>query len=76
MNWLISAIKELLSLFVDDVFFALALIVWIAFGTLVLPHMGLAAEWNGPLLFLGFAAILVVSVWNAARAWKAGGEGN
>ncbi len=67
MNWLISAIKELFSLFVDDVYFALALAVWIGIGTLVLPYMGVGPVWNGPLLFLGFAAILVVSVWNAAR---------
>ncbi len=67
MNWLISAIRELFSLFVDDVYFALALVVWIGFGTLVLPYMGLGQGWNGPLLFLGFAAIFVVSVWNAAR---------
>jgi len=76
MNWLISAIRELFSLFVDDVFFALALAVWIAFGTLVLPNMGLVPEWNGPLLFLGFAAILVISVWNAAHGWKTKGGGN
>ncbi len=67
MSWLASAIKELFSLFVDDIYFALALVVWIALGTLVLPYMGLAPGWNGPLLFLGFVTIFVVSVWNAAR---------
>jgi len=67
MNWLASAIRELFSLFVDDVYFALALVVWIALGTLVLPYMGFGPGWNGPLLFLGFVTIFVVSVWNAAR---------
>ncbi len=67
MSWLASAIKELFSLFVDDVYFALALVVWIALGILVLPYMGLGPVWNGPLLFLGFVTIFAVSVWNAAR---------
>ncbi len=67
MNWLRSAIRELFSLFVDDVYFAIALAVWTALGTLGLPHLGFAQGWNGPLLFIGFVTIFIVSVWNAAR---------
>ncbi len=67
MNWFRSAIRELFSLFVDDIYFALALAVWIAIGILGLPRLGLALGWNGPLLFIGFITIFIVSVWNAAR---------
>ncbi len=67
VNWFRSAIRELFSLFVDDIYFALALVAWIAIGTLGLPYLGLAQGWNGPLLFIGFVTIFVVSVWNAAR---------
>ena len=67
MGWPASAIREFFSLFVDDVYFALALVVWIALGIMVVPHMGFGPEWNGPLLFLGFVTIFVAGVWNAAR---------
>ncbi|MFQ5785644.1 MAG: hypothetical protein ACE5H8_12590 [Alphaproteobacteria bacterium] len=67
MRWLSAAARELLSLFVDDVPFTLAIVAWIAVGTLALPRLAIGAGWNAPLLFLGFAVILLVSVTSAAR---------
>ncbi|MEE8562135.1 MAG: hypothetical protein V3S92_00800 [Alphaproteobacteria bacterium] len=68
MNWLAAALRELFSLFVDDVRFTVAIVIWIAFGTVGLPRLPVDPGWHAPPLFLGFAAILVVSAWRAARA--------
>ena len=68
MNWLAAALRELFSLFVDDVRFTVAIVIWIAFGTLGLPQLPVDPGWDAPLLFLGCAVILVVSAWRAARA--------
>jgi len=67
MKWLGSALRELFSLFVDDVWFTLALVVWVTFGILGLPKLPIGSGWDAPLLFLGCAIILVVSTWRAAR---------
>ena len=68
MNWLGAALRELFSLIVDDVWFTVAIVIWIAFGTLGLPQLPVDPGWDAPLLFLGCAVILVVSAWRAARA--------
>ena len=67
MNWINAAIAELFSLFVDDVWFSVGIIVWIAFGTLQLPKLPVDLAWDGPILFLGCGVILVFSTWQAAR---------
>ena len=67
MNWLASAFSELFSLFVDDVRFTVALVLWIAFSVIALPRLLPASEWDAPLLFMGCAAILVIGSWIAAR---------
>jgi hypothetical protein len=51
--------------------FTLAILVWIAVGTLGLSRLPLDLAWDAPLLFLGCAVILVLSAWRAARAAKA-----
>ena len=68
MNWLNAALRELFSLFVDDVWFTVAIVIWIAFGTLELPRLPVDLSWDAPLLFVGCAIILVVSTWRASRA--------
>lgn len=67
MNWMGAALRELFSLFVDDVRFTVAIVIWVAFGTLGVPQLPVDPGWDAPLLFLGCAAILVVSAWRAAR---------
>ena len=67
MNWIKSAAKELFSLFVDDVPYTLALIVWIIVATVLLPSLHLGAALAAGILFLGFAGILLVSVLMTAR---------
>jgi len=68
MNWIKAALLELFSLFVDDVRFTLAIVIWIGFTILVMPKLPIEIRWDAPLLFLGCAIILVVSAWRAARA--------
>ena len=68
MNGLSAALREIFSLFIDDVRFTVAIVIWIAFGTLGLPALPVDPGWDAPLLFLGCAVILVISAWRAARA--------
>jgi len=67
MNWINAALGELFALFVDNVRFTIAILAWIAFATLELPKLSITISWDAPLLFLGCAIILVVSVWRAAK---------
>jgi hypothetical protein len=67
MSWLGAALRELFALFVDDVGFSAALLAWVLLATLLLPRLGLARGWGGPLLFAGCAAALLVSARRAAR---------
>ena len=68
MNLLRAALREILLLFVDDVRFTVAIVIWVAFGTLGVPQLPVDPAWDAPLLFFGCAVILVVSAWQAARA--------
>jgi len=67
MSWIKAALEELFSLFIDDVRFSIAILVWIAIAAFELPKLAINPDWNGALLFVGFAVILVVSVWRAAK---------
>lgn len=67
MGWLKTAGQELVSVFVDDGRFALAIVVWLIVLGLGLPHVPLTAAWHGVLLFGGLAAILVESALRKAR---------
>jgi hypothetical protein len=55
----------LLSLFVDDPFFAGLLIGWTVAMRLLRPDIPATAE--GPALFAGFAALLVVFTYRRSR---------
>ena len=67
MSWARSALRELLGLFVEDPFFAGAIILWLAVDGLLLPRLGLDAHSIPLILVLGCAAILVASTARAAR---------
>ncbi len=56
--------EEAVGLFVDDGAFAGAILIWLVIGVAVLPRLSLPLWLPGPLLFLGFAVILV---WGAIR---------
>lgn len=63
MGWIKSVAREVYGLFVDDVSFAVAIVVWLAIAGVALPH----TRWAGPVLFAGLAGILVESVLRFAR---------
>ena len=67
MNWIKAAISELFSLFVDDVWFSVSILAWVAFSAFGLPTFPIDPVWNAPLIFLGCALILLISTWRAAR---------
>ena len=67
MRWLKAVISEVFGLFVDDGRFSLAIIVWVGAVWLVLPRLNILPAWNGVILFVGLAVILVESALHRAR---------
>jgi len=67
MRWLRAIIGEIFALFVDQGGFALAIVAWIAVAWLALPRLDAASKWNGVILFVGLAVILVESVLRRTR---------
>jgi hypothetical protein len=66
MSWLTAAMRELFSLFVDDVGFTLALLAWVAIAAEGLPRTGIPQELDGPVLFVGCAVVLLATARRAA----------
>ena len=54
-------LHELWTLFVDDGVVAACVVVWITLGSLALRRIPLGI-WSGPILFVGLAAIVAISV--------------
>lgn len=67
MNVLGRIANELLGLFVEDRYFALALAVWIAAIAAASEFAVGPPQYRGVALFAGLAAILLTSVARAAR---------
>ncbi|MFP5265881.1 MAG: hypothetical protein ACLGQU_00825 [Acidobacteriota bacterium] len=61
MRWIKTICKEGYGLFVDDGGFASAILAWVALVKLVLSRIPLLRPWQGIVLFVGLAAILVAS---------------
>jgi hypothetical protein len=66
MRWLKTILAEISGLFVDDISFALAIIIWLGTIQLGLLRLNLPAAWNGVILFAGLAAILAESTLRTA----------
>lgn len=66
MRWLKTIVAELFGLFVDDIGFALAILIWLVIVRLGLPRLKLPAAWNGIILFAGLATILAASALREA----------
>jgi hypothetical protein len=58
MSWLKTMVAELIGLFIDDVIFALAIVLWIGMMWLLPPYLGLQAPWNSVVFFAGLVLIL------------------
>ena len=66
MRWLKTILAELFGLFVDDIGFALAIIIWLGIIRLGLLRLNFPRAWNGVILFAGLAAILAESALRRA----------
>jgi hypothetical protein len=66
MHILTTTFKELVSLFVDDGTLAATIVVWIAFHGLLLRLLP-TRSWQGPILFIGLAVILIENARRSAR---------
>ena len=62
MKALLSMLRELWSLFVDDGILALALVLWCAIAGLILPRLPPVGEWSGAIFFVGCLAILLIDI--------------
>lgn len=66
MRALVATVKEIAGLFVDDGSLALAVLVWLALCAL-LARLA-PARWDGVILFLGLAVLLLENARRRARA--------
>lgn len=67
MDWVKSIAREVFGLFVDDLRFARAILLWLAIVLLLLPRVAAGGRWAGLALFGGLAFILIESVLRFAR---------
>jgi hypothetical protein len=67
MSWVRTIWGELVGLFVDDVGFAVAILVWSLVACLGLPRLGVSLVWSAGLLTLGLLVILAESAIRRAR---------
>jgi hypothetical protein len=65
MTTLAGILRELYGLFVEDLAFAVAIVIWIALFALI--GKSVDSGTRGLILFTGFAAILLVGAWQASR---------
>jgi hypothetical protein len=62
MTWLISGLKQIYGLFVDDGALSLAICIWLLVVWFVLPHIVGSASVRPIVMFVGLAVLLVDSV--------------
>ena len=67
MKWLKNILREIFGLFVDDIKFALAILIWLAIMRWATPHLHIPANMTGILLFAGLALILTESALRYSR---------
>ena len=67
MNVIVTALKEVYGLFVEDGSYAAGILAWVVVAAFALPHMPVLGQWRGPLLFAGLLLLLVENVVRTAR---------
>lgn len=65
MNVIVTALKEVYGLFVEDGSYAVGILVWLLVVGFVFPHV--LGPWRAPLLFAGLLFLLVENVLRTAR---------
>ena len=61
------AMAELWGLFVEDATLTIGTLACIALAMFVVPRIGIAAQWRGPLLFGAIVLMLLENVFRGAR---------
>jgi hypothetical protein len=72
MDWLSTARRELIGLFIDDGSFALGILAWVIGGAICIHVFNVPPAVEGFLLAAGFVLLLAENVERTAR--KAGAE--
>jgi hypothetical protein len=67
MNRPVAILRKLLTMFIDDWKFALAILAWVFAYWLVVPSWVASPLWQAVILFAGLAGILANSVLHQAR---------
>ena len=67
MTWLKNIVREIFGLFVDDVSFALAILLWLAVVRWLTPRLNIPSSVTGVILFAGLALILAESATSYSR---------
>jgi hypothetical protein len=67
MNWLSTARRELVGLFIDDGSFALAILAWIVGGVICIHVFAVPSAVEGFLLATGLVLLLAENVERTAR---------
>lgn len=71
MMWVKNIFREIFGLFVDDLAFALAILIWIGMVHWAASHVNLSSATIAIALFTGLALILLESVTRYARLkWR------
>lgn len=68
MSAIVTAIRELWGLFVEDVSFTIGILVCVALAAFVFPRVIADAAWRGPALFVLLALVLFENVHRSARS--------
>jgi hypothetical protein len=67
MRWIKTIGSEFFGLFVDDVRFAVTIMLWLLMNGFVVSHLGLPSPLPPLILFAGLAVILMESAMRGAR---------
>jgi hypothetical protein len=66
MKVILTIVKELWGLFVDDQSYALAILVWVGVSAFAM-RLAPVTRWAGPVLFIGLCLVLLENVVRSAR---------
>lgn len=67
MNVILTAIKEVYGLFVEDGSYAASILICVLVVAFGFPHLPALGLWRAPLLFAGMLFLLVENVYRTAR---------
>jgi hypothetical protein len=67
MNAIVTALRELWGLFVEDASLTLGIFASLLIAAFAFPVLGFRAAWRGPALFVLLAIVLLENVRRSAR---------